>query len=231
EVIQPQNKREFSDNWIYFHLESLQEVMGLQETFNPILIELEPKVDIRFIGYDLKIEFPREVRVDALHGLEEEEDKYFSFHVFAYILSIIAFIASILLIYGLMQTTYRERLKELAIIRAIGGSTEQLLKMVIYEWAFMGAIGSMLGFILGRVFSGDGIIWISRLIQLDLVDEAPTTGTIGMVITAFVSWLAILLASLGIVRKVIQTDPVQSFRESQGSSEDTEGGKVAWWII
>src|SRR5699024_3023615 len=145
EVIQPLSKGKFSENWLYFHLESLQAVMGLEEIFNPILLELDPKADIRFFVYDLESELTRKVRVDALYGLEETEEAYTFFHIYGYILSIIALMASVMLVYSLMQTTYRERLKELAIIRAVGGSTKQLLEMVIYEWAFIGAIGSLLG--------------------------------------------------------------------------------------
>ncbi|MCJ7841926.1 ABC transporter permease [Lederbergia sp. NSJ-179] len=231
EVVQPtQNKGESSENWIFFHLASLQEMMGLPETMNPILIELKPKANIPFIGDDLKRELPREVRVDALNGLVEEEEQYAFFRVYGYILSIIAFIASVLLVYNLMQTTYRERLKELAVIRAVGGSTRQLMKMVIYEWALIGAVGSFLGFILAWGFSGHGIIWVSRLLHLNLVTEAHSSGGIGMAVTAFVSWLAILLASLGAVRKVIDTDPVQSFRESMDST-DEGSGKAVWWVI
>lgn len=230
EIVQLQNEREPSRNWVFFHLGSLQEVMGLSETYNPILIELKPEANIPFIGDDLKRALPMEVRVDSLNGLAEEEEQYAFFRVYGYILSIIAFMASVILVYSLMQTIYRERLKELAVIRVVGGSKGQLTKMVIYEWALIGALGSFLGFILALVFSRHGVIWISRLFHLGLVTEAQSTGVIGMMITAFVSWLAILLISLGVVRKVSKIDPIQSFRESMDST-DTNGGKVVWWLI
>ncbi|GIN74525.1 hypothetical protein J14TS2_50000 [Bacillus sp. J14TS2] len=231
EVLQPaKNKEESSENWIFFHLSSLQEVLGLPETMNPILIKMKPKANIPFIGDDLIRELPTEVRVEALNGMEEEEKQYAFFRIYGYILSIIAFLASVILVYSMMQTTYQQRLKELAVIRAVGGSTEQLLKIVIYEWALIAALGSFLGFILTWGFSGHGIIWVSRLLHLDLATEADSAGGIGMAVTAFVSWLVILLASLGVVRKVIDTDPVQSFRESMDST-DEGSGKAVWWVI
>lgn len=231
EVLQPaKNKEESSENWIFFHLSSLQEVLGLPETMNPILIKMKPKANIPFIGDDLIRELPTEVRVEALNGMEEEEKQYAFFRIYGYILSIIAFLASVILVYSMMQTTYQQRLKELAVIRVVGGSTEQLLKMVICEWALIAALGSFLGFILAWGFSGHGIIWVSRWLHLDLATEADSAGGIGMAVTAFVSWLVILLASLGVVRKVIDTDPVQSFRESMDST-DEGSGKAVWWVI
>ncbi|MCJ7841924.1 ABC transporter permease [Lederbergia sp. NSJ-179] len=150
---------------------------------------------------------------------------------FGYIISVIAFIASMILVYGMMQTTYRERLKELAVIRAVGGSPEQLMKMVIYEWAIIGAIGSLVGFVFAWLLSGQGVVWASRLLDLELiVEERSRSGGIGMGIIAFGAWMVVLLASLGIVRKVRYTEPVQSFRESL-DREVAHSGKSIWWII
>lgn len=231
EVVQPTNIKGKSDeDWIFFHLSSLQEVLGLTETINPVLVELEAGANVAIIGSDLKSQLPGEVRVDALQGLEEKADHYLFLRVFGYILSIIAFIASMILVYGMMQTTYRERLKELAVIRAVGGSPEQLMKMVIYEWAFIGAIGSLLGLVLAWSCSDRGIAWISVLFDLQLIVEDETGGSLGMVIISILSWFAVLLASLGIVWKVRHTEPVQSFRESLDSVA-ARNGKSVWWII
>lgn len=232
EVIQPTNKTEKAvDDWVFFHLPSLQEVLGLPETINPVLIELEPGVNRDITLFDLSSQLPNDVRIDALQGWEEEGDQYLFWRVFGYIISVIAFIASMILVYGMMQTTYRERLRELAVIRAVGGSPEQLMKMVIYEWAIIGAIGSLVGFVFAWLLSGQGVVWASRLLDLELiVEERSRSGGIGMGIIAFGAWMVVLLASLGIVRKVRYTEPVQSFRESL-DREVAHSGKSIWWII
>ncbi|MCJ7842329.1 ABC transporter permease [Lederbergia sp. NSJ-179] len=235
EVVQStKNTGKSVEDWVFFHLPSLQEVLGLSEIINPVLIEFEPGTNVALTGSELKSQLPAEVRVDALHGLEEEGEQYLFFRVFGYILSIIAFIASMILVYGMMQTTYRERLRELAVIRAVGGSPEQLMKMVIYEWAIIGAIGSLLGFFFAWLFSDRGVAWASRLLHLELIVDERSSGGIGMVIIALGAWLVVLLASLGIVRKVRHTEPVQSFRESLDNADDQAdaySGKSIWWLV
>ncbi|GIN73177.1 permease [Bacillus sp. J14TS2] len=231
EVIEPTNRTEKAvDDWVFFHLPSLQEVLGLSETINPVLIELEPGVNRDIALFDLSSQLPNDVRIDALQGWEEEGQQYLFWRVLGYIISVIAFIASMILVYGMMQTTYQERLRELAVIRAVGGSPEQLMKMVIYEWAIIGAIGSLVGFVFAWLFSGQGVAWASRLLDLELIVEARSSGGIGMGIIAFGAWLVVLLASLGIVRKVRHTEPVQSFRESL-DSEVAHSNRSIWWII
>ncbi|MCJ7841923.1 ABC transporter permease [Lederbergia sp. NSJ-179] len=78
EVVQPTNRTEkaIDDDWIFFHLPSLQEVLGLSETVNPVLIELETGANVAMRGSELKGQLPAEVRVDALQGWEEEGDQY-----------------------------------------------------------------------------------------------------------------------------------------------------------
>ncbi|GIN74529.1 hypothetical protein J14TS2_50040 [Bacillus sp. J14TS2] len=232
EIIQPTvNKGEPVEDWVIFHLPSLQEILGLSETINPILVGLEPGANIRQTSDSLISQLPENVRIDALNGLEEEGNQYTFFRIYGYILSIIAFIISITLVYSIMQTTYRERLQELAVIRAVGGSPEQLMKMVIYEWALIGAIGSFLGLVLAQLYSRFGIHWVAAsLFSMELFVENSPRGIIGMLVTALFSWFVIVLTSLGIVWKVGATDPVQSFRESAGSA-DAHNSKGIWWII
>src|SRR5699024_9195709 len=109
-----------------------------------------------------------------------------------------------------MQTTYRERLQELAVIRTVGGSPKQLMNMVIYEWAFIGAVGSFLGFVFAQSFSNLGITWMAtNFFNLEIFVENTPRGILAMLVIALLTFFAILLASLGIVWKVAGTEPVQ----------------------
>lgn len=216
--------------WLFFHLPSLQEVLGLSERVNPLLVELESGVNVEEIGFDIKEQLPEDVRVDAMPQQGEKGEQYIFFRVYGYILSVIAFVASLLLVYSMMQITYRERLRELAVIRAVGGSASQLKKMVIYEWAFIGAIGALLGFIVAALFSSRSIVWLASLFKMDILVTEQSVGLFGMFITAILTWTVILITSLKIVKKVSETAPIQSFRESLGSVASSNG-KWVWSLI
>jgi putative ABC transport system permease protein len=70
-----------------------------------------------------------------------------------YVLEIIAVVIAMLGIVNTLVTSALERRREFATLRAIGGSAEQIQQLVLWEAAYLGAVGITLGLIGGSVLS------------------------------------------------------------------------------
>ena len=63
--------------------------------------------------------------------------------------SVIALLVGVLLIYNSVQVSVLERLKDIAIIRALGATRRQVLGFLLIEWFVIGIIGSLFGLVMG----------------------------------------------------------------------------------
>lgn len=67
--------------------------------------------------------------------------------------SIITLLVSALTVASTMLASVNEKLKEIGIMRAVGASDRQIVSMLLFEGAIIGAIGGSLGFVLGTLVS------------------------------------------------------------------------------
>ncbi len=214
----------FPDERALFHLASLQELFGLNDAIQSVVFALEPSANIPALIESLR-HLETGLHIDVLHGVEDEEVFALNLRVLGYVLSLVAFLAAVILTRGMIQTTYRERLKELAIVRAVGGSREQLGRMVLYETAIIATLGAGIGILIGWLAGQGGIYWASEFLNLDLLAtysgrQVRLLGILIMLAIAAFGWLAVMIASLSIVWKVSNSEPVQSFREAVDNREE-----------
>ena len=69
------------------------------------------------------------------------------------IVSVIALLVGLFIIYNTVQVSIVERVKDIGIIRALGATRSQVLSLLLLEWMVLGLLGSVMGVVLGYLLA------------------------------------------------------------------------------
>ncbi|HSB45701.1 MAG TPA: FtsX-like permease family protein, partial [Nitrospira sp.] len=105
--------------------------------------------------------------------------------VLTYVLEAIAVLVAVLGIVNTLVTAVLERRRELATLQAIGASTDQVERLVLWEAVYLGMIGAVLG-----VIGGLALAWV----LIAVINKQSFGWTIRMTIPIAVLFQAVLLA-------------------------------------
>ncbi len=106
-----------------------------------------------------------------------------------YVLEAIAVVIAMLGIVNTLVTSVLERRREFATLRAIGGSSEQIRQLVLWEAAYLGLVGIVLGLIGGGLLS---------LLLIKVINKQSFGWTIQMIVPVGALAQAVALAVVGI---------------------------------
>ena len=144
----------------------------------------------------------------------------------------LALVVGAFCVFNTVSMTALERRRELATLRAVGGSRHRLLRDFMSEMFVLGVVGSALGVVLGNVA---GVQLIKRLppLLVDTVGVKPTfvLGHRIVVVSIVLGTLVTLGAAIFPARKAVTVEPVEAMR-SEGPTETlatTERRDV--WIL
>ncbi len=105
-----------------------------------------------------------------------------SFQINLKILSYIAILVGIFLIYNTLNLSVERRRQEIGIMRSIGASRLQIYGMILQEATILGLAGSALGIVLGLFLARRAISFVSRTVTaiylLSSIDEITLTGSV-----------------------------------------------------
>ena len=127
-------------------------------------------------------------------------------------ITIIAAIVGVLLIFGLMFYTVRERIKEIGTLKAIGFSNGEVMKQFMYEGIIIGLIGGVIGLALAAAAASGLSSW--------LLDPSKTLGQsvsvhitgLSIILGLVVAVLAGALGSLYPAWRASRVSPMESLR-------------------
>lgn len=105
--------------------------------------------------------------------------------VLTYVLEAIAVLVAVLGIVNTLVTAVLERRRELATLQAIGASTKQVERLVLWEAVYLGLIGAVLG-----VIGGIALAWV----LIEVINKQSFGWTIQMTLPVSVLAQAVLLA-------------------------------------
>ncbi len=111
--------------------------------------------------------------------------------------SVIALLVGVLLIYNSVQVSVLERVKDIAIIRAIGATRSQILGFLLAEWVVIGLIGSGLGLALGLALAYALVEYTKRTINtmVPLMGDAHVHASMAMVASGIAVGVGTTLAA------------------------------------
>ena len=118
--------------------------------------------------------------------------------------SIITLLVSALTVASTMLASVNEKLKEIGIMRAVGASDIQIVSMLLFEGAIIGAIGGSVGFVLGTL--------VSFVAAPLLLSVTPSPIWILLPAAAGVSITVGMMASVIPAKRAVSIDPAEVLR-------------------
>ncbi|SHI44572.1 ABC transporter permease [Desulfosporosinus lacus] len=131
-------------NMAIFNLNSLQKWFGLENKINLMLIKTMPNANQKNMSLNLKT-IDKDLRVDILEESEEVQKNILQIEVIGYGLGFLAVIISVLFIITNFRLFIYEYQRELAIMRAIGGTVSQSFRLILTQNIFIVLCGTILG--------------------------------------------------------------------------------------
>lgn len=122
----------------------------------------------------------------------------------AMIVSIITMLVSTLTVASTMLASVNEKLKEIGIMRAVGASDMQVVSMLFFEGAIIGAVGGIIGFFVGTTAS-----FIAAPL---LVSVTPSPMWVALPLVIGICILTGMVASLVPARRALGIDPAEVLR-------------------
>jgi putative ABC transport system permease protein len=146
------------------------------------------------LGTDYTVELPKYKRLDqSAQGFIFEQ-------IFITLYGLLSMGIVGLMVNALMITTVTEQKHDLAVLRVIGAPRRHLFQTVVLEVAILGAIGVVLGLLLGR-FISDNLIAPLLLANLELPPGVHTEWTLESVLTpTLITTLVLAIATISPAR-------------------------------
>ncbi|MBJ8341013.1 ABC transporter permease [Antrihabitans sp. YC3-6] len=177
--------------------------------------ELRDRIQAAFP--DLKVQNGDEVR-EELKGEINEALSFINYFLLAF--GGIALLVGTFIIYNTFSMIVAQRLRELALLRAIGASRAQVGRSVVFEALIVGVVGSALG-----LASGVGLAYGLRSL-LNVFDLGLPTGSLRLeprtiVVALVVGVVVTVVSAYAPARRAAKIPPVEAMREEFASTGDS----------
>lgn len=169
--------------------------------------------DLTVFAYkDMQGQFGSFIEQQQQSIIDSTENNLSSIESLGLEITIISAIVGVLLIFGLMFYTVRERTKEIGTLKAIGFSNGEVMKQFLYEGMYVGLIGGLVGLALAAAAASGLSSW--------LIDPSETLGqsvsvhitALAIILGLIVSVLAGALGSLYPAWRASRVSPMESLR-------------------
>jgi putative ABC transport system permease protein len=202
---------------VAFDTATAQEFLGFDGKFTAISVKVDDGVDRAQVLRNLSEVLPAGIEaVDRTVTLEETQDDFGQISsIFGNVLlafAIVTLVVSAFLINNTFQIVIGQRVRELALVRAIGATGRQVSRSVLFESFLVGAastvigigVGVLLSFAMRALFTALGFALPTGGIEL-----RPRTVVVAVVVGIGVT----MLASLAPARKARRVPPIAALRD------------------
>ena len=137
---------------------------------------------------------------------------------FLIVFALIAIVVGAFIIANTFNILVAQRVRELALLRALGASRKQVTRSVLLEAFLMSVIASTIGILLGLGLAR-GLAGLFRAVGLDIAGEALTL-TAPTIITAYVVGVLVTMVSAFVpARRAAKVAPVAAMRDDSAVAE------------
>ncbi len=150
---------------------------------------------------------------------EFKEDMSF-FNTFLMAFAYIALFVGMFIIYNTFSIIIAQRMREMAMLRAVGASRRQVLRSVLFESAIIGAVASAIGLGAGVLMSF-GLRGLLAAVGLEIPSGSVVISS-GTVITAFAVGITVtMVSSVGPALRASHIAPIAALRDTAVESTTT----------
>ncbi|ALU22566.1 ABC transporter permease [Corynebacterium pseudotuberculosis] len=133
---------------------------------------------------------------------------------------LIALLVGTFIIANTFSMIVAQRLKEFALLRALGVSKKQLTRSVVFEAIIIGLVGSIIG-----IFGGIGLVRLIQFVMAKFGMEIPAAG-LGLTVTSVLLPLALgtivtVVSAWAPARRAGAVRPVEAIRSTETASESS----------
>lgn len=200
-----------------YDLPTAQEFLNLEGRLTNIVVRVDPGVERSVVAERLQAELPDGIEVaDREVTIEEAQDEFGEIAtIFGNVLlafAIITLVVSAFLINNTFQIVIGQRVRELALLRAIGATGSQVQRGVLAESLVIGVVSTVIGIGAGVLLSY-GLRGLFSALGFDLPEGplilAPRTIIVAVIIGVGIT----LLASLAPARRARRVPPIAALRD------------------
>jgi putative ABC transport system permease protein len=131
---------------------------------------------------------------------------------FLLVFAVVALVVGGFVIFNAFSITVAQRTKETAMVRAIGSSRKQVLRMVVAESVILGVVASAIGTVLG-VGLARGLAALLESFGVELPGGSTVVASRSMVVSMVVSTVVTVLAAYLPARRASKVAPVAAMRD------------------
>jgi putative ABC transport system permease protein len=128
------------------------------------------------------------------------------------IFAFVALIVGAFIIYNTFSIVVAQRTREMALLRAIGASTRQVLGSIIGESLVIGVIASAIG-VFGGIALALGLRWVMSLLGIDLPGSGAVVPARAVIWGMLVGIVVTLLSSIVPARNAARVPPIAALRD------------------
>jgi len=128
------------------------------------------------------------------------------------IFAFVALIVGAFIIYNTFSIVVAQRTREMALLRAIGASTRQVLGSIVGESLVIGVVASAIG-VFGGIALAIGLRWVMSLLGIDLPGSGAVVPAKAVVWGMLVGTIVTLLSSIVPARNAARVPPVAALRD------------------
>ncbi len=137
-----------------FNLESAQNIIDQPGMITGAYVLADGGVNATALAGQIQDVLPERAKAQSAQAAAEEQALEFEealgfFNTFLLVFAFIALFVGTFLIYNTFQFVVAQRLRELALMRAIGATRSQVVRTVLLESILIGIIGSVVGLVVG----------------------------------------------------------------------------------
>lgn len=200
-----------------FTMEDAERLLGEPGKLSGIAVTAEPGVSQEELRDRVAAAMPDTVEVATgaeviAESQDEFDDLVSGFGTFLQVFAYIALFVGSFIIYNTFQIIVAQRLREVALLRAIGASRRQVLGSILLEALAVGVIASLLGFVAG-IGVAIGVDALMSALNFDLPAEGLDVRATTMVLSVLVGVVVTLVAAFFPARRGSRVPPLAAMRD------------------
>ncbi len=194
-----------------------QRLLGNPGHFDQIDVAASPGVTPGDLRNRIRAELPQTVQVrtgseQAKQDTSNLESNLGGLRTFLLIFAYVALVVGAFIIFNTFSITIAQRVRELALLRTLGASREQILWSVVAEGFLLGVIGAGLGLLAG-IAVAPGLDALFKAFGATLPDSGTVLETRTIVVSLLVGIIITVVAGLAPALRATRVPPLAAMRE------------------